>query len=100
MNKKINTNENEKKVLSYLYQLDTYNYIYFDRISRQTSMPRNKVRLACRSLARKGLAERKPVGAGWYAITEKGVDYQLELGHEKIIEKRGKNRPRPYLPTL
>lgn len=77
-------NENETKVLKVLSNIKSYGYgdVYycFQPICKRTGLNRQQVRLACRSLARKGLAkysrglwseEGEPRGAG-YTATEKG----------------------------
>lgn len=77
-------NENEKKVLEAL--VDAYSsdgesgYFAFAGLEKKTGLERRIVRLACRSLARKGYTEYQkalwsedgPAGAG-YGATEKGA---------------------------
>lgn len=74
---------NETKVLAYLagrYSED-FGFLPFDPIVRETRLDRRQVRLACRSLKRKGLAEFSiglwtddgtPAGAG-YRATKDGL---------------------------
>ena len=54
-------NDNEKKVLGALAACEPFDdndlcYMNFDGISKRTGLDRRVVRLACRSLKRKGLA--------------------------------------------
>jgi hypothetical protein len=78
-------NENESKVLDALSAgEDSYSghaYFSFAALMSKTRLDRKAVRMACRSLARKGLAEfgkglwsddGEPAGSG-YAITKAGV---------------------------
>ena len=76
-------NENEMKVLAALneaYGYDGFGYVNFSYLSSDTGLDRKVVRRACRSLARKGLAEYgrglwtedcQPAGSG-YAATKAG----------------------------
>lgn len=74
-------NDAERKVLHSLSEVSgDYCYMPFEPICREWGVERKVVRRACRSLARKGLAEfkaglwdddGKPAGSG-YAITEAG----------------------------
>ena len=84
--KKLNLNENETKVLTYLREESMPDGEYclpFDWISDGTTLDRKAVRRACRSLARKGLAgfyrglmddDGKVAGSG-YSITFAGEDF-------------------------
>ena len=72
-------NENERKVLRALVRLGwpEGNYANFRMLTRSTKLRRAEVRLACRSLARKGLAKYgsglwcedtdQPAGSGYSA---------------------------------
>jgi hypothetical protein len=83
--KPMNLNPNETKVLVELADLHGYEeccYSGFDPLARETGLDRKVVRRACRSLARKGLAEYgrglwsedgEPAGSG-YAATRAGVE--------------------------
>lgn len=72
-------NENERKVLGELPPWDD-SYVSFAYLSSNTGLDRKAVRRACRSLARKGLAEygrglwndEGPAGSG-YCATKAGV---------------------------
>lgn len=92
--KKAALNADEKKVLRALVRgyWQEASYMHFAHISRRTRLKRKAVRRACRSLARKGLAEYArglftcdgdPYGAG-YAATSAGLDYfEPEGGGQK-----------------
>jgi DNA-binding MarR family transcriptional regulator len=79
----IRLNESEQKVLRYLVEhFSGVGWcLPFSPIVRDTGLDRKAVRRACRSLARKGLAQyerglwddERPAGAG-YCATEKGVE--------------------------
>lgn len=94
---KVKLNENEVKVLEYLESIghvfDAPAYVGFAPISRATGIESKKVRLACRSLKRKGLADFATglvtedgdfAGAG-YGITERGLELLEEGGQESIL---------------
>lgn len=84
----IKLNDNERKILEIM--AESYDssgwaetgYFHFKGLEKQTKLDRRHVRLACRSLARKGLAEYLkglwseygPAGAG-YGATEKGASF-------------------------
>jgi len=88
-------NENEKKVLAVLVEYTQPNgemCIGFSWIGDDARIERRLVRLACRSLARKGLSEfysglfdedGKVAGSG-YCATKKG--FELMEGKQKKIE--------------
>jgi hypothetical protein len=95
-------NEDEKKVLGVLASAaydDDYGglfYSHFDGLTERTGIDRKAVRLACRSLARKGLAEYgkglwtpdgEPAGAG-YRATQAGADLMLEIEKQEEEERR------------
>lgn len=79
----LNLNDNERKVLRALVRLSWQDgcYANFRILSRSTKLRRAEVRLACRSLARKGLAKYArglwreepdgPAGSG-YSATRAG----------------------------
>jgi hypothetical protein len=73
---KPNLNDNERRVLRALPSegYAGFGFVSFAYLTRETMLNRRAVRLACRSLARKGLAEYsrglwsedgKPCGAGY-----------------------------------
>lgn len=77
----INLNAAEKKVLTFLADewSDEAGFYGFKWIGKRTRLPRNKVRLACRSLKRKGLTkfasglwtdDGTPGGSGYSATKE------------------------------
>lgn len=81
----MNLNPTEKKVLTYLAgsYCEDFGYSGFQGICKRTKLPRNKVRLACRSLKRKGLAafssglwndDGQPAGSG-YSASREGVAF-------------------------
>jgi len=87
----MNLNPNEAKVLVELVDAyssyDGFCFRGFDGISRETGLDRKIVRRACRSLARKGLAEYgrglwtedgEPAGSG-YAATKAGAERAKDL---------------------
>lgn len=95
---KVKLNENESKVLEYLESIghvfDVPAYTGFAPISRATGIELRKVRLACRSLKRKGLADfatglvtedGELAGAG-YGITDYGLEILEESGQENLID--------------
>lgn len=82
--KPVNLNADETKVLKVLAadRHDDFGYRAFKFLQRRTRMNRARVRRACRSLSRKGLAEYgrglwnedgEPGGSG-YAATSAGVE--------------------------
>jgi hypothetical protein len=85
----MNLNPNEAKVLVELaddYRCD-FGYRGFAYLTRETGLDRKVVRRACRSLARKGLAQYgrglwsengEPAGSG-YAATKFGVERAKDL---------------------
>jgi len=73
--------ENDRKVLKALEETSEEWVLPFDPIAHETKLERRVVRLSCRRLARKGLAEYLrglwsdeglPAGAG-YRITKEGL---------------------------
>lgn len=81
----MNLNPAEKKVLGFLAETysEDFGYTGFSWISKRTRLPRNKVRLACRSLKRKGFAkfssglwndDGQPAGSG-YSASREGVAF-------------------------
>lgn len=84
----IKITDNERKVLETLADAydqsgwDEYGIYTFDPLQRKTGLDRRHVRLACRSLQRKGLAkyvkalwnDDGPAGAG-YGATQAGFDF-------------------------
>lgn len=75
--------ENDLKVLKALEETSDEWIMPFDPIAHETKLDRRIVRLSCRRLARKGLAEYRkglwtdeglPAGAG-YMITKNGTDH-------------------------
>jgi hypothetical protein len=83
-------NANEAKVLVELasrYSYEGFGYSGFTPISVETGLDRKAVRRACRSLARKGLAEfgrglwtedGEPAGSG-YAATKQGAERAKDI---------------------
>lgn len=85
----MNLNDAERRVLGFLSEyLDSDGSCYsFAGIMAETSLDRRSVRLACRSLKRKGFAEfhkglwsedGEPAGSG-YCATRPGAQYLEEL---------------------
>ncbi len=82
-------NENEQKVLLELSTIWGYdeNFYAFDQLANLTKLDRKQVRRACRSLAKKGLAEfgrglmddDGMVAGSGYAATKKGHDLISEI---------------------
>jgi hypothetical protein len=81
----VNLNDNERKVLSVLARMARWdeNYMSFDGIRNSgVKLDRKQIRRACRSLARKGLAEYGrglwnddgEVGGSGYCATKAGVE--------------------------
>ena len=89
MTKLSKNQKNELKILTYLAKELSYGYAtYFKTIARNTRISQREVRLACRSMARKGWTEYMKglfdeegytAGSG-YGITEEGVCKAFELG--------------------
>jgi hypothetical protein len=79
-----NLNDNERKVLRALVRVSWHDgaFANFQMLTRSTKLRRNEVRLACRSLARKGLAryarglwyedKNAPAGSGYCATRAGG----------------------------
>ena len=89
----VRLNPNEVKVLAALASLgnDGFGYMPFVSIGERVRLSRREVRLACRSLTRKGLAKfgrglwtegGEPAGSG-YAATDLGVT----RADKKLVEK-------------
>ncbi len=87
-------NPNEVKVLAALASVrsEDFGFIGFRGIRARVKLPRQAIRLACRSLKRKGLArfsaglwseDGEPAGSG-YAATEAGYDASEAKLREKI----------------
>lgn len=79
----MNLNDAEKKVLAFLAdrRCEDFGFYSFAPICAETKLERRRVRLACRSLARKGLTkfafgltdeDGHPAGSG-YSATSEGV---------------------------
>lgn len=81
----MNLNEAERKVLAFLADQysDDYGYYGFNGIKQHVKLDRRVIRLACRSLKRKGLTEFKAglwndegeVAGSGYSATKAGVDF-------------------------
>ena len=85
LKKEIKINERERKVLKALvFCVEDIGYcIYFRGIAEETRLKRSQVRLACRSLARKGLTRYERglfdddgmVAGSGYCATEEGAEF-------------------------
>lgn len=96
-------NENERKVLQFLvFEFsDEFGFYSFAGISAVTRLDRRRVRLACRSLARKGLTrfchglwspDGEPRGSG-YGATDAGADFINKSETSQLTEGRSAAAP-------